>query len=124
MADDKQTDSGRSERQQDVDLSPAAAITATANGTGYETGDAGVLRLTQTVSVVAGTNPTLDTAVQTSADNGATDAWRTIASFTQKTAAATERKCFAGLDHWVRLSHTVGGTGSPSFTVTYTGSAV
>jgi len=90
MADDKLTDSGRIERAADVDLSPAAAITATAVGTGLETGDKGVLRLTQTVSAASGTNPTLDTAVQTSADNGVADAWRTIASFTQKTAASTE----------------------------------
>ena len=119
-----ETAGGRFERQEDIDLSPAAAITVTAAGTGFETGDKGTLRLTQNVTAASGTSPTLDTAVQTSKDNGVTDAWRTIASFTQKTAVSAERKCFAGLDHWVRLNHTVGGTGSPSFTVTYTGSAV
>lgn len=119
-----ETASGRYERQADVDLSPSGAITATAAGTGLELGDKGTLRLTQNITAVSGTSPTLDTAVQTSRDNGATDAWRTIASFTQKTGVTSERKCFAGLDHWVRLNHTVGGTGSPSFTVTYTGSAV
>lgn len=123
MADDKLTDSGRIERHTDVDLSPAAALTATADGTGFETGDKGVLRLTQNVTTASGTTPSLTTAVQTSADNGVADAWRTIASFTAKTAVSSERKCFAGLDHWVRLSHTISGT-TPSFTVTYIGSAV
>lgn len=119
----QETTGGRYERQVDVDLSPAAPLTATANGTGLELGDSGVLRLSMVVSAASGTTPTLDTAVQTSKDNGVTDAWRTIASFAQKTAAATERKCFAGLDSWVRLSHTVSGT-TPSFTVTFKGEAV
>lgn len=123
MTEDRQTDSGRLERQTAIDLSPAAALTATAVGTGFETGDKGVLRLSQDVTAASGTTPSLTTAVQTSADDGATDAYRTIASFTAKTAVSAERKCFAGLDHWVRLSHTISGT-TPSFTVTYTGSAV
>ena len=118
-----QTAGGRAYRQGDVDLSPAAALTASAAGTGFEVADRGTLRLTQTVTAASGTTPTLDTAVQTSRDNGVADAWRTIASFSQKTGAATERKCFSGCDHFVRLNHTVGGT-TPSFTVTYTGSAV
>jgi Tfp pilus assembly protein PilW len=118
-----QTQGGRFERQQDIDLSPAAALTATANGTGFETGDKGTLRLTQNVTAASGTTPSLTTAVQTSKDDGATDAYRTIASFTAKTGTGSERKCFSGLDHWIRLSHTISGT-TPSFTVTYTGSAV
>jgi len=117
------TTQGRAYRQNDFDLSPAAALTASVAGTGAEIADAGVLRLTQTVTAATGTTPTLTTDVQTSRDNGVADAWRTVASFTQKTAASTERKCFAGCDHYVRLNHTVGGT-TPSFTVTYTGSGV
>lgn len=118
-----ETAGGRYERQQDIDLSPSAALTASAAGTGFETGDKGTLRLTQNVTAVSGTTPTLVTDVQTSRDNGVTDTWRTIASFTSKNSVTSERKCFAGLDHWIRLNHTVGGT-TPSFTVTYIGSAV
>lgn len=117
------TGTGREYRQADIDLSPAAALTASAAGTGFEIADKGTLRLTQNVTAASGTTPTLTTDVQTSRDNGVSDAWRTIASFTQKTAVSAERKCFAGCDHYVRLNHTIGGT-TPSFTVTYTGSAV
>jgi hypothetical protein len=118
-----ETAGGRFERQQDIDLSPAAALTVTVAGPGLETGDKGTLRLTQNITAVTGTTPTLVTDVQTSKDNAATDPYRTVASFTSKTGVTSERKCFAGLDHWVRLNHTLGGT-TPSFTVTYTGSAV
>ena len=116
-----ETTSGRFERQYDVNLTPAAPITTTGNGAGLELGDAAEVRLTLAVTAVAGTNPTLDTAVQTSPDNAT---WTTIASFAQKTGTGSEHKNFTGLDHWVRLSHTVGGTGSPSFTITCTGEAV
>lgn len=121
-----QTADGRAYRQGEVlsaALSPAAPLTASGTSSGFEVADHGTLRLTQTVTAASGTSPTLTTDVQTSKDNGVTDSWRTVASFTQKTGVTSERKCFAGCDHFVRLNHTVGGT-TPSFTVTYTGSAV
>lgn len=121
-----QTGDGRAYRQGDVvssALSPGAPLTASVASAGFEVADKGTLRLTQNVTAVTGTTPTLVTDVQTSKDNGATDTWRTVASFTQKTGVTSERRCFAGCDHFVRLNHTVGGT-SPSFTVTYGGSAV
>ena len=65
---------------------------------------------------------TLDVAVETSADNGATDTWRSIGSFTQATSTTTQRKSFAGCDRFIRASPTIGGT-TPSFTFSVTGEA-
>ncbi len=104
----------------------AETKTATANGNGVELGDVGTLRLKLNVTAASGTTPTLDIKVQTSADNGVTDAWRDLAvsaSFGQKTGVAAEQKCFVGCDRWVRVVKTIGGT-TPSFTYTIFGEAV
>lgn len=66
------------------------------------------------VTAASGTTPTLDIDYQTTADNGTT--FFTHTSFTQATAATTERKVFTapvGVDG--RFNITIGGT-TPSFT--------
>lgn len=73
------------------------------------------------VTAASGTTPSLTVAVQTSADNGVTDPWRTVASFPAATAVSTSaRQNFVGLDRWIRASYTVTGT-TPSETISVTG---
>lgn len=98
----------------------SAIIAATGTGDSFYVGDCGTLRLTLTCTAVSGTSPTLDTVIQTSKD-GTT--WYTAGTFTQITAAASERKCVA-VDRWVRLSHTIGGTDTPKVTASFDGEAV
>jgi len=95
-------------------------ITATTTSPAIELGDRGTLRLTLLISAASGTTPTLDVAVQTSAD-GST--WSAVAAFAQQTAAGSVRKVFAGMDRYARIVETVGGT-TPSFTRTVSGEAV
>lgn len=104
-----------------TELFPSAARAATVNGNELELGDKGDARLKLDVTAASGTTPTLDVAIQTRAD--AADSWRAVAAFAQKTAAGSERKCFAGLDRFVRAVATIGGT-TPSFTFSVSGEAV
>lgn len=97
-----------------------AAIAATGTTDEFYVGDCGVLRCTLTCTAVSGTSPTLDTVVQTSAD-GST--WYSAGSFTQVTGAGAERKTFA-VDRWVRFSHTIGGSSTPTVTAKLDGEAV
>jgi hypothetical protein len=100
----------------------SGTVSATGAQTGVELGDRSALRLDLTITgTPAGTNPTLDVAVQTSPDNVT---WTAVASFAQQTAAGTTHKLFGPLDRWVRVSETIGGTGGPSFVRTITGEAV
>jgi hypothetical protein len=86
-------------------------LTATANGTGVEVGECGTACLTLTVSAHTAGGDTMDVTIQTSSDNGATDAWRTVASFAQNTDVGSERKSFSGLDRWVRYRAVLAGAG-------------
>lgn len=99
----------------------SGAITATTTGDPIDI-RRGTLRLTLDVTVVAGTNPTLDVELQTRRDSD--DTWRAVASFAQSTGVDAERAVFPGIDRQVRLVSTVGGTGSPSFTFSVSGDAV
>lgn len=100
----------------------SGTISATAASTGVELGDRSAIRLDLVITgSPAGTNPTLDVAVQTSPDNST---WTTVASFAQQTAAGSTHKVFGPLDRWVRVSETIGGTGGPSFVRTISGEAV
>jgi hypothetical protein len=98
----------------DVVLLPAQVLTvATVNGTGLETGGASGLRVAIVTGTVSGGSPSLALHVQTSIDNGVSDAWRDVPS-TQPaaiTTATTVRYSCAGLDRWVRVSAVVTGTG-------------
>lgn len=105
---------------EDVELASSAARTATGDGSSVEVGDRGVVRLLLDVTAASGTSPTLDVTVETSFD-GTT--WRQAGTFTQQTAVGTERKSFSGLDRFVRVTWTIGGT-TPSFTFEVSGEAV
>lgn len=69
------------------------------------------------VSAASGTTPTLDVTIQTSKDGTGTGlgAWRTVATFTQATAATSQRVSSSALDRFVRVNAALGGT-TPSFT--------
>lgn len=96
----------------------AEAITATASGSAWL-----VERYTEAQAVVyvtaaSGTNQTLDVTVETSpTDSGP---WATHSTFTQITASATLAvlKQLTTIGKYLRFKYTIGGTGSPSFTVT------
>jgi len=104
---------------------PVTLATGTVSATGAQTsielGDRNHLRLDLVITAQTGSSPTLDVAVQTSPDNST---WTTVASFAQQTGAATVHKLFGPIDRFVRVSETIGGTSSPSFTRTITGEAV
>lgn len=109
------------------DITLLASTTATATGTsaGVELDDKGVVRLALVISAVSGTTPSLTVAIQTSYDNGVTDAWRQVSSstFPAQTATGTVRQSFGGCDRFVRASYTISGT-TPSFTFSIAGEAV
>jgi hypothetical protein len=97
------------------------AISATASCTAFEFGDRSQIRLDLVVTAVTGTNPTLDVTVETSPDNST---WTTVSTFTQKTAAGSQHKLFSPIDRFVRVTETIGGTATPTFTRTISGEAV
>lgn len=103
----------------DAELVASAARTATFQSAALEIGDRGTACLTLDVTAVSGTAPTLDVAIETSAD-GTT--WRALASFAQKTVAGSERKSFVGCDRFIRANCTIAGT-TPSFTFSVAGEA-
>ncbi len=65
------------------------------------------------VPALTGTGPTLDVTIQHSADNGATDPWSALVTFTQVTVAhSVERKEVAGtVKRYTRAVWNLGGTG-------------
>lgn len=92
----------------------SAARTATATGTAFSTANLDSITGTLTVTAAAGTNPTLDVTLETTADG---TNYYTAGSFTQKTAAATaDAKVFGDLGSLSRWKWTIGGTDTPSFT--------
>lgn len=99
-----------------VDLADVADEAAgTDDGATLELGDRGTLRLLLTVSALSDLgDPTLDVTVETSHD-GTT--WSDVGTFTQATATGSERKRFAGIDRFVRVSWVVVDSVA-SFTVT------
>lgn len=106
----------------DVALVPAGTVvTATGVGTAVEVDDKNEFRGQSIVTAATGTTPSITVSIDTSYDNGVTDAWRSVASFAAQTAANTSaHKSFPGLDRWVRASWTVSGT-TPSITFGVTG---
>jgi hypothetical protein len=106
---------------QDLLLHASAQESADGAGPSVET-DRGVARLTLDVTNHSGDGTqTLDVDVETSEDDAT---WRTVDSFTQVgNSTGSERLAFAGLDRFVRVSWTIGGSGSPSFTFSVAGEA-
>lgn len=104
----------------DLDLFESQTVTASGTSGSIET-DEGVARLTLDVTDTSGDGTeTLDVTVETSEDDAT---WRTVDTFAQvANAAASERKCFPGLDRFVRISYTLGG-GVTDYTFSVLGEA-
>lgn len=100
----------------------AAAIAASGSSAVVETGDRAALRIKANFSAVAGTNPTLDINVMTCETSDGT--FRNVGNFTQFTGTGSKRETIHGLDRYVRLDYTLGGTANPSFTGTIDGELV
>jgi hypothetical protein len=111
---------GRWEDVDDVTLAASAARTANGAGAAVDVGTATAASLVLAVTASGGTTPTLDVTIQTRHDAG--DAWRTVGTFAQKTAAGSERKSFGPLDNEVRASWAIAGT-TPTFTFSVAGEA-
>lgn len=108
----------------DVTVLASGAVTATGQSTGIDVGGAATLRAQVQVTAVSGTTPSITVTIQTSHDNGSTDAWRTAgAAYTALTAVGNSPyQCFV-VDRYVRVSYVVSGT-TPSLTVDVVGEAV
>lgn len=112
-----------------VTLLASGAQTATSTGTSVDLLDVAsdlplrtTLILSVDVDVVAGTLPTLDMDVQTADATGGP--WRTIGTLSQTVTAAGDFRFLVGdCERFVRLSWTITGTGSPSFTFGVSGVA-
>lgn len=114
---------GRFVKSDSLTLHALGAETATGTSTGVEVAK-GTVRLALVITAVSGTSPTLDITIETSSDNGVTDAWRSMGTFAQQTATTTGVwKTLSGADRYVRSRRTIGGT-TPSFTYSITGEAV
>ncbi|MDO9016560.1 MAG: hypothetical protein Q8S73_26515 [Deltaproteobacteria bacterium] len=100
---------------------PAAAFAANGSTDSLYVGECGVLRVTQTCASRTGTNPTCDVTVMTCDTPGGT--FYAAGTFTQLTAAGAQRKAFA-VDRWVRFDVALGGTNTPTFTLSFDGEAV
>lgn len=99
--------SGEYAATQDISLNPLEGqLTVDGYSQEFEVGDSGVVRLLLDVTAVSGAD-TLDVDLETSHD-GIT--WYVAGSFTQATAPASERKCFA-VDRFVRAHFNVTGSG-------------
>ncbi len=104
-----------------------STVTSTATGvvgSSVEVSGHGTARLDLVISAVSGTTPSMTVTIQTSFDNGATDAWRTVAAFPAQTAAGTVRQSFTGLDRWIRANVTAETGTTPSFTYSLSGELV
>lgn len=96
----------------------SGTVTANGNGgSGQSSSSYTTARLTLAVTAASGTTPSMTVTVETSGD-GTT--WTSVGAFAAKTAVASERKTFSGLDNFVRCSWAVTGT-TPSFTASVSG---
>ena len=74
-----------------------------------------------TVTAKSGTSPTLLVSIETSPDG--TTGWRSVGTFTLVTSETYERLSFAPLERYARVRWTLGGTATPKFTFSLTGTA-
>lgn len=96
-----------------------AARTATGNGSAVDCGEYdGDLVLVLDSAAGAGTNPTLDIKLQSSATSNGTYADISGAAFTQVTTASSQKLTVNRDDaaRYLRIVYTIGGTDNPSFT--------
>lgn len=96
-----------------------SALTSSGSSAGYQHGGfTGSMFAALHVTAVDGTSPTFD-AVLESDDNAGFTSPTTRATFTQVTGITSEMVEYAATetDDYYRITYTIGGTGSPSFTV-------
>jgi hypothetical protein len=101
---------GRQSGCEDIDLSPAAALTADITSSVLELGGPKPCRLTLNVSSVSASD-TLDLTIQGSETNdfSTSGEYRTLATFTQVTAAGKQTLSFVGA-RFIRANYNVTGT--------------
>lgn len=109
------------EKLQLISIHPTAARTSTGNGSAIDLldYDGDVVIILDSAAAGAGTNPTLDIKVQSSATSNGTYADVSGAAFTQVTDAASRQKLVVNRDEtarYIRIVYTIGGTNAPSFT--------
>jgi len=98
----------------------ATSGNSTSIDNGVSTANGGVAYLQ--VTGLAGTSPTLDITIQHSDDDGATDAWSAVCTFTQVTSANTAQRITATgtIKRYVRAVWTLGAdTTSATFSVAF-----
>ncbi len=94
----------------------SAAITATATSSAIGNDLGNAFQITVQVTAVSGTNPTLDIRIEESFDGGTN--WVTLYEFQRIIAAgAYNSPVLRGVGRNIRYVRTIGGTGSPSFTM-------
>lgn len=91
-----------------LDLSPAAALTEDANSAAVELGGPRGVALTLDVTSVS-TDDTLDVTIQASATGAFAGEQRTVATFTQVTDVTSQRLSFVG-DRFIRANYDVTGS--------------
>jgi len=97
-----------------------AGVDVTLDAAAVSTYPRGAAKLLLEVTAASGTTPTLDVVVETSPSGSGS--WKQVGAFDQVTAAGLQRLPVAGLERYVRVSWTIGGT-TPSFTFAISGDA-
>lgn len=107
---------------EDIVVYPETTLAAAgaSNGSAIEIGDRTTACLELVCSALTASD-TLDAKLQTSKDASGSGlgAWRDVASFTQLTAAGSERKSFAGLDRFIRAVVTPTDAGGGGISTTF-----
>ena len=99
---------GRHSGCEDINLSPSAALTADATSPVLELGGPKPCRLTLAVTAVSASD-SLDVTIQGSDTNDFSGDVRTLATFTQATAATAQSLSFLGA-RFIRANYNVTGT--------------
>lgn len=113
---------GRYIHRDNIDFSPAAALTADADSAAYELGGPRGVVLTLDVTAVS-TDDTLDVTIEASGTGAFGGEERTVATFTQATGVTSQRLSFVG-DKFIRAAYNVGGVTGISIACTLKGEAV
>jgi uncharacterized cupredoxin-like copper-binding protein len=111
--------SGRFVYEEDIDLSPAAAVTADAQSRVLEMGHLHTMFLELVVSAITASD-TLDVTIQGSEDG---TNWFTLGTFTQVSATGTQRKSFPTAKQVRADFNGTDAGGGMSFTFTLRGKA-
>lgn len=117
------------EKLERISFHPTAARTATVSGTGVDLRqfDGDVALILDAAAASAGTNPTLDVTVEHSDSSGSGYTAISGAAFTRVTDTASQQILVISKDEarrFVRVTATIGGTNSPSFTFSVNGVGV